>query len=231
MALPSALRVINLDMPRIIKVLIFVIIISSLTYLLGWSSVFTVKRVEYSGISNSLQTSAVELKVGRLTSTKLARIEPRQIEKSIKSLSWVAEADISRNWFSSSVTISVTPRTPIGAFAGRYIDSTGAIFDPVGAAVDVPQLSAPTPAIGLAAAELFASLPADFRQNIASMSARSADDFSMAISVSGQSLTLRFGDAQEKDLKIKVFKALIEREENKNISIIDVSAPHAPIVK
>jgi len=156
---------------------------------------------------------------------------PAEIAKSITSLSWVADADVSRNWFSSSVTISVTPREPIGAFSGRYIDSTGSIFDPVGAPADVPQLLAPTPAIGLAAAKLFASLPTDFRQNIASMSARSANDFSMVISGPRQSLTLRFGDAQEIDLKIKVFTALIELEENKNISTIDVSAPHAPIVK
>ena len=218
-------------MPRIVKVLISLIIISSLTFLLGWSSVFTVKRIEYSGITNTLQISAVENKVGKLTETKLARIEPRRIAKSITSLSWVADADVSRNWFSSSVTISVTPREPIGAFSGRYIDSTGSIFDPVGAPADVPQLLAPTPAIGLAAAKLFASLPTDFRQNIASMSARSANDFSMVISGPRQSLTLRFGDAQEIDLKIKVFTALIELEENKNISTIDVSAPHAPIVK
>jgi hypothetical protein len=67
------------------------------------------------------------------------------------------------------------------------------------------------------------------------MSARSANDFSMdmTIDTSGpnRSLTLRFGDSQEIDLKIKVFKALVELEENKNISTIDVSAPHAPIVK
>jgi cell division septal protein FtsQ len=218
-------------MPRIVKVLISLILISSLTYLLGWSSVFTVKRVEYSGITNPIQISAVEKKVGKLTGTKLARIEPRQSARSITSLSWVAEAEVSRNWFSSSVTISVTPRVAIGAFAGRYIDSTGTIFDPVGAPVQVPQLSAPTAEIGLSAATLFASLPQDFRQNITSMSARSANDFSMIVAGPSRSLTLRFGDADEVDLKIKVFKALIERSENKNISTVDVSAPHAPIVK
>ena len=218
-------------MPRIIKVLIFALIISTLTYLLGWSSVFTVKRVEYVGITNTLQISAAEKKVGNLTGTKLARIEPRRLSKSLTSLSWIKEADVSRNWFSGSVTISIDPREPIGAFGGRYIDSTGAIFDPVGAPVDVPQLSAPTPETGLAAAKLFASLPADFRQNIASMSARSASDFSMVISGPSRNLTLCFGDSQEIDLKIKVFQALIELEENKNISQIDVSAPHAPIVK
>ena len=218
-------------MPRIVKVLISLLLISSLTYLLGWSSVFTVKRVEYSGITNPIQISAVEKKVGKLTGTKLARIEPRQSARSITSLSWVAEAEVSRNWFSSSVTISVTPRVAIGAFAGRYIDSTGTIFDPVGAPVQVPQLSAPTADIGLSAATLFASLPQDFRQNITSMSARSTNDFSMIVAGPSRSLTLRFGDADEIDLKIKVFKALIERPENKNISTVDVSAPHAPIVK
>ncbi len=222
-------------MPRIVKVLISALIISSLTYILGWSSVFTVKRVEYSGITNPLQISTVEKKVGNLIGTKLARIEPRQNARSITSLSWVEQAEVSRNWFSSSVTISVKARETIGALNGRYIDSSGTIFDPVGISAEVPQLSAPTPAIGLAAAQLFASLPEDFRQSITSMGARSANDFSMDIdaNIQGQSrgLTLRFGDADEIDLKIKVFKALIERKENKNISTVDVSAPHAPIVK
>jgi len=218
-------------MPRIVKILIAAIVISSLTYLLGWSSVFTVKRVEFSGITNPNQISAVQNKVGNLTGTKLARIEPRQITRNISSLSWVAEAEVSRNWFSSSVTIAVTPREPIGAFAGRYIDSSGIVFDHVGAPVQVPQLSAPSAEIGLSAAKLFASFPQDFRQSISSMSARSANDFSMIMGGQSRSLTLRFGDAQEIDLKIKVFKALIERPENKNISTVDVSAPHAPIVK
>jgi len=218
-------------MPRIIKLFIVAIAISSLTYLLGWSSVFTVKSVQYSETISALEISAVEKKVGNLTGTRLARIEPRQITKNITSLSWVAEVEVSRNWITSSVTISVKPREAIGAFAGRYIDSTGAVFDPVGAPAEVPQISAANPEIGLSAAALFASLPQDFRQNITSMSARSANDFSMVIGGPTRTLTLRFGDAKEVDLKIKVFKALIEREENKKISTVDVSAPHAPIVK
>ena len=218
-------------MPRIVKLLVSVLVIAGLTYLLGWSSVFTVKRVEFSGITNPLQISAVERKVGILTGTKLARIEPRQSARSITSLSWVADAEVSRNWFSSSVTIAVTPREPIGGFAGRYIDSTGAIFDPIGAPVQVPQISAPTPDVGLAAAKLFATLPLEFRQNISSMNGRSTNDLSMMMDEQGRILTLRFGDADEVDLKIKVFKALLERKENKNISTVDVSATHAPIVK
>lgn len=218
-------------MPRIVKILLAVVVISSLTYLFGWSSVFTVKKIEYKGLTNLVQIAAVEKNAGNLTGTKLARIEPRRIAKSIKTLSWVKDVDVSRHWMSSSVTISVKARVPIGAFAGRYIDATGAIFDPIGPAANVPQVSAPTPEIGLSAVKLFTSLPQEFRQNILSMEARSSSDFSMTIRGQQRGLTLRFGSAEEVDLKIKVFNALTALEENKNISTIDVSAPHAPIVK
>jgi cell division protein FtsQ len=218
-------------MPRKVKILLAVLLISTLTYLFGWSSVFTVKKIEYKGLTNAVQISAVERKVGNLNEIKLARIEPRRIANSIKTLSWIKDVDVTRDWITSSVTISVTARVPIGAFAGRYIDATGAIFDPVGPATNVPQVSAPTPEIGLLAVKLFTSLPEDFRQNILSMNARSASDFSMTLRAQQRGLTLRFGSAEEIDLKIKVFNALTALEENKNISTIDVSAPHAPIVK
>ena len=84
-------------MPRLVKIFIATALIGALAYLLGWSSVFTVKRVEYNGITDLLQISVVEKRVGDLTGTKLARIEPRQIVNSIKDISWVADADVSRN--------------------------------------------------------------------------------------------------------------------------------------
>uniref|UniRef100_UPI0040494F72 cell division protein FtsQ/DivIB n=1 Tax=Candidatus Planktophila sp. TaxID=2175601 RepID=UPI0040494F72 len=218
-------------MPRLVKILISVLLLSSLTYLFGWSSVFTVKKVEYSGISNSNQISAVERRVGDLTGTKLARIEPRQIANTINSLSWVNGADVSRNWFSGSVSISVQPRTAIGAFGTSYIDASGTIFDPIVPPVDVPRVSAPTPDIGLEAIKLFTSLPQDFRANIESMSARSGSDFSMILQAPARQVTLRFGSADDVALKVKVFNALMALKENKKVSAIDVSAPHAPIVK
>uniref|UniRef100_UPI00404A7280 cell division protein FtsQ/DivIB n=1 Tax=Candidatus Planktophila sp. TaxID=2175601 RepID=UPI00404A7280 len=231
MAYQNVSRIIDFQMPRLVKILISVLLLSSLTYLFGWSSVFTVKKVEYSGISNSNQISAVERRVGDLTGTKLARIEPRQIANTINSLSWVNGADVSRNWFSGSVSISVQPRTAIGAFGTSYIDASGTIFDPIVPPVDVPRVSAPTPDIGLEAIKLFTSLPQDFRANIESMSARSGSDFSMILQVPARQVTLRFGSADDVALKVKVFNALMALKENKKVSAIDVSAPHAPIVK
>lgn len=218
-------------MPRLVKILISAVVVVSLTYLLGWSSVFTVKKVEFAGITNPVQILAVEKKTGNLNGVKLARIEPRQIAKTIESVNWVKSADVSRNWFSSSVTITIDARVPIGIFGGRYIDSTGAVFDPIGTQAEVPMVTAPNAEVGLLAIELFTSLPEDFRQNITSLRARSAADFSVAIKGPYKELILRLGSADDKELKIKVFKALAALDENKNISTIDVSAPHAPIVK
>jgi hypothetical protein len=53
----------------------------------------------------------------------------------------------------------------------------------------------------------------------------------MILQAPGRQITLRFGSADDVDLKVKVFKALMALEENKKVSTIDVSAPHAPIVK
>jgi cell division septal protein FtsQ len=218
-------------MPRLIKILISAVVVAALTYLLGWSSVFTVKKVEFNGITNPVQILAVEKKIGNFNGVKLARIEPRQIANSLENINWVKSAQVSRNWFSSSVTITIDARVPIGIFGNRYIDSTGAVFDPIGIQAEVPMVNAPNAEIGLLAIELFAVLPADFRQNITSLTARSAADFTMSIKGPYKALTLRFGNTEDKELKIKVFKALAALDENKNISTIDVSAPHAPIVK
>jgi cell division septal protein FtsQ len=218
-------------MPRIVKILIGAVVVAALTYLLGWSPVFTVKRVEINGISNSVQILTVEKKIGNLNGTRLARIEPRQISNIISNINWVKSAEVSRNWFSSSVTISIDPRVPIGVIGGRYIDSSGVVFDPIGTPLDVPEVDAPNTEIGLLAIELFTSLPEDFRQDITLLSATSAGDFTMTMKGPFKELALRFGSPEESELKIKVFKALVAREENKNISTIDVSAPHAPIVK
>jgi hypothetical protein len=63
------------------------------------------------------------------------------------------------------------------------------------------------------------------------MNARSANDFSMIVQEPERQITLRFGGADDVALKVKVFNALMALEENKKVSAIDVSAPHAPIVK
>jgi hypothetical protein len=40
-----------------------------------------------------------------------------------------------------------------------------------------------------------------------------------------------WGDGEDTSLKLKVITALLDLPENKSIRLIDVTAPHAPIVK
>jgi hypothetical protein len=47
----------------------------------------------------------------------------------------------------------------------------------------------------------------------------------------GKKLEIRWGTDSENELKLKVYKALIALPENAEIKRVDVSAPHAPIVK
>jgi hypothetical protein len=53
----------------------------------------------------------------------------------------------------------------------------------------------------------------------------------MQISLEGREIRVMWGANEKSALKIQVITALIALEENRNIRRIDVSAPHAPIVK
>ena len=63
------------------------------------------------------------------------------------------------------------------------------------------------------------------------MSAARSDNFLIYGKFEGQDLRIICGDGEDTDLKVQVIEALLKRDENKNLRMIDVSAPHAPIVK
>ena len=73
---------------------------AAMAYLLGWSSVLTLKSVEIIGttaqpaILAQFENDEVLPQVGQ----KLARVDPRAIERSLSKLDWLSTADVSRNW-------------------------------------------------------------------------------------------------------------------------------------
>ena len=96
------------------------------TYILGYSTFFTVSSVEVIGSTKPINT-------GITKGQKLARVEPRAVATKLEELDWVESADISRNWINGKVVVELTPRTPIATFQNQVIDSTGASFVPQGA--------------------------------------------------------------------------------------------------
>lgn len=208
-----------------------------LTYLLGWSSLFNVENLVITGAPNESVRVQIEKKSEIKIGEKLARVNPSSSERKIGKISWVREVSVSRNWLSGEVTVAISPREPLAFFnadqiPGQAIDQEGSLFVLPGYANnELALISAKSPQSALKANELFIDLPEDFRSGISSMVATSDNTFTLIKEVKDRSIRIRWGDSSEITLKISVIEKLLNLPENKGITLIDVVAPHAPIVK
>ena len=217
--------------------LILGVLIIVLAYFLGWSSIFSVKKVEIAGAPTTAVQTEIEKKSQIEVGQQLARVNPQSVSRKIEKLSWIKEASISRDWLSGVVAIEITPREPLAFFnsdqvPGQTIDEEGQLFSLPGYKnPDLALISAKSPDSALKANELFTALPENFRRSITSMMATSSNTFTLNSTLEGRDIRIRWGDSQEMALKISVINSLLKLPENKQIKVIDVVAPHAPIVK
>ena len=218
-------------------ILALVILFGGGSFLLGWSPVFTVRSVAISGAPTQESELAVARALEISKGDKLARLDPRALSNRLRSFDWIDNSQVSRNWISGKISISIQTRTPIALYSqpGKpqvALDASGKTFaTPSDIAQGLPKVSATSVEGGLAAIKLFTELPKSFSEKIDRMSAARIDNFLIYGEFSGQNLRIIWGDGADTDLKVEVISALLQREENKNLRMIDVSAPHAPIVK
>lgn len=202
-----------------------VLIFATAGYILGWSSLFTVSSVEIKG-STTLMSSTI------VPGEKLARVEPRKVAAEFEKNLWIKKADVSRNWISGKVTITLTRRTPIALYDNQAIDADGVSFPtPTDSVKGLPRILAPTAESAVEAAAFFMALPAEIAESVVVVKVRSAQAYVLEIVDGGKSIELLWGQEGESALKVKVYKALIAQPENSKIFRIDLTAPHAPIVK
>ena len=215
----------------------FILIFGAGSYLLGWSPLLSVRSVEITGAPTKESQLAISRSLDIAQGDKLARVDPRALSNRLRSFDWVESSQVSRNWISGKVSISITTRTPIALYSepGKpqvVLDSSGKTFaTPADIADGLPKVSAKSVDGGLAAIKVFTALPESFSKNIDRMSAARTNNFLIYGKFQGQDLRIIWGDGQDTDLKVQVIEALLKREENQNLRMIDVSAPHAPIVK
>ena len=201
------------------------LIVAGATYLLGYSTFFTVSQVEVVGSSRPIKTGVV-------LGEKLARVEPRNIAANLEKLDWIESAQISRNWINGKVVVQINPRTPIAIFENQLIDSTGQSFIPESAPSEsLIQIQAASIEDAAEAVAFFTELPAEIRESISVVKLRSTGALVLILDNNGQKVELRWGLNSDNEFKIRVYRALIALPENAEIKRIDVSAPHAPIVK
>jgi cell division septal protein FtsQ len=207
------------------------------SYLFGWSGLLSVRSVSLIGAPTPESENAVRNEISISVGDKLARVDPRSLKARIRTFDWIESADISRNWISGKVSIRLQPRTPIALYsepgkAQVALDASGMTFaTPLEIKDQLPRVSANSVAGGLAAISLFTNLPEDFSKDIERMRAIRTDSFLIYSKISDRDLRIIWGDSKDLNLKTEVISALLKLPENKAIKMIDVSAPHAPVVK
>lgn len=237
MHLPQLLlRVCNVDLHSMkrtpLYTVVAILLFAGCAYLFAWSSLFTVKSVSIVGAPTQESQTLVLKLIDAKKNIPLARVEPRAISRRINAIDWVEKSSISRNWLRGTVKVTLTPRVPIAYFNGKTLDASGKVFLLPGfAGTKLPEVSSPRPSLGLAAINLFEELPSEVQRTVISLVATNESSFHLRVLRDGRALSIIWGKNEQNELKLKVIDALLAKPENKKIQRIDVSAPHAPIVK
>ena len=223
--------------PTLIAAALALLIFGGGSYLFGWSNLLTVRSIEITGAPNEQAKELIVRSLDLQTGAKLARIDPRSISARLATNNWIQSSQVSRNWLKGKVEITVIPRTPVALYTepGQpqvALDASGKTFNlPADLPDGLPKVTATSVASGLAAIKVFTELPTEFSANIDRLSAARPSNLLIYGVFSGRDLRIIWGDGLDTDLKIKVITALLDQPENKSIRMIDVTAPHAPIVK
>ena len=202
-----------------------ILIFIGASYALGYSSLFTVSSVEIIGAQSTVNPGVVN-------GEKLARIQPRVIATRFENLDWVKRAEVSRDWISGKVTIRILERTPVALFNGKAFDAEGNSFQlQSGNSADLVQIQAMDAKSALKAVDLLSSLDSQLSQTLQSIKVQGSGSLDLQLAQGDRILEVKWGINSENELKARVYQAILALPENNKITKIDVSAPHAPLVK
>lgn len=222
---------------------VVVLLIATAAYLLGWTNLFTVKAIEIKGSPNA-QITAIVMRASEVNSgQKMARVEPRSIATRLNQsgIDWLESVEISRNWLTGKVEISLKARKPVAYLANQpgnqpanqsatqYVDQTGAVFtSPIGVKEVLPELSALTLQSRARALLVYEQLPLEFRARVSKIIASSQENYQFILK---DGLKIIWGSARDGAVKAKIYNALRALPENKKIKLMDLSDPTKPSVK
>ncbi|PZF80122.1 cell division protein FtsQ/DivIB [Jiangella anatolica] len=218
-------------------VLLGVAAVAALVWLVGWSSVLSVKSVSVEGVPSELSDEVLSLAEAPI-GAPLARVDTGAIADRVADLPEAASVEVRRSW-PSTLTIDVTPREPVAAISadGSWwsVDETGALFGAADAQPDgLPVLTAPgddsssdvDDAVRAAGVTVLTGLPTSLYDLVESVEARSEADIRLGLADGAE---VRWGTADDIDRKADVLLALIEAQEEPP-SAYDVTAPDHPAV-
>jgi len=224
-----------------------VLLISALAYILGWSSLLTVKSIEVSGtqssatITNELKAKELNLAVGM----KLARVDLRGIKSTLADMDWLAKYSVSRNWVTGKITLSIEEKAGIAKAIATdgtklYFDLNGQLFKPVSAVQVASESKLPlvdsqnkSTENLVQVAKLLKEIPPELTDLVSKLNGISLGNsgfINMSTQIEGRNVEIIWGRADAVGQKSKVLLALMDLPENKAVSKYDLSIPDAPIV-
>ena len=225
-----------------------ILLLSLLTYLLGWSTLLAAKSVVIDGtlrkaeISSQILTPHTAFRIG----IPLARVDVHSLSRRISQLDWVASEEVKREWLHGRIHIAIQERTPIAEFtnvdgARSFFDKTGSVFSAQGsnsyplitfASVSPDLIKTAAGFIQNLSSDSSSNSPTDLLANMTSLAIRSTDFIQSSHSgLASGKVIVRWGSNEEMVTKVKVLRALLALPENAHAKLFDLSSPLSPIVK
>ena len=226
-----------------------IFLLGGLIYVLGWSSLVTIQGVEIKG-TNQKNLISAQLLAGKsnlVLNKPLARMNPKHEENLITDLEWIQSAEVTRNWWSREVTVSVSPKIPVAIFKivgspttrPRYLAGDGSDFFSPQVFTNLATISLVTKSDnGVSQRRIVAgfvsNLPADLIAGLKNLEITEEGEILMATDLRKPTLLINWGSANSPEeivVKSNVLKRLLALPENKKISSVDLTIANVPIVK
>lgn len=226
--------------------LIVITMILGIAYLLGWSSVLTVKKIEITG-SDSQRVIVLELEKNNLAlenEMKLARVDIRAIKRVIGDLDWLAQTQVDRNWFKRSINIEVVEKVAVAraVMSDQKVinfDQNGGSFTPVSnkqvrSSQKLPLISSDSNSAAdyAAVAKFLQELPDESMALIADLIGLSVGEsgyISMKTQINNRMVNINWGEPTLISQKSRALQALLLLPENKSAKNFDLSLPDSPV--
>lgn len=231
---------------RLVSYLVALSLIAGLAYLLGWSSLLTVKKVEISGtnsiseIQGQLQKKNLSLNPGM----RLARVDLRGIKSTLSEMDWLDSYSVDRNWLSGQIQLKVVEKVGVAKAlsetgATLYFDADGVLFKPISrvqistsSQLALVSTESRSRADLAGVATLMQGLPKNLEfllTELKSISVGKSGYLTMITKVEGRDVQINWGKADSLEQKFQVLSALLELPENKAANKFDLSIPDSPI--
>lgn len=212
-----------------------VVLVVTLTWLVFFSSVLTVRGVRVTG-NATVGAARIERAAQVPLDRQLVRVDLAAIQARVESIPAIASAQVSRSW-PHTIKIAVTERVPIAVVDRgtglQAVDVNGVLFGSYAhAPADLPvvRTEPDIKAAALAeAAQVVTSLRRDIAAKVEHVDVASVDSIDLRLA---GGLTVLWGSADDSADKAEVLAALLAHVTKKDpVSVIDVRVPGRPTTK